>query len=254
VVRVSRRAPALALAAVFALLSTVAARVASATVETEFEAAIVAATRNDVRIPGAGGTSFSLVDDLSTTASPAFRVRVGARLADRHLVTALYAPLRLNASGSVDRDLTFAGAFFPAGTPLHAVYRFDSYRLTYRYSFVRREALELAAGLTGKIRDAEIALYGPDKGRKTNTGFVPLVNLHVEWRPGAGDFGLLFDADALAAPQGRAEDVLLALSWVARDGIDLYAGYRTLEGGADNDEVYNFSWLHYGAVGMRVRL
>jgi hypothetical protein len=223
-------------------------------VETEAEAALVAATRNDVRIPGDAGTRFSLVDDFDTPASPAFRVRVGVRIADRHLVTALYAPLRLNATGELDRELSFGGASFPAGTPLHAVYRFDSYRLTYRYSFVRNDSLELAAGATGKIRDAEIALYGPTTGRKTNTGFVPLLNLHAEWRPGAGDFGLLFDADALAAPQGRAEDVLLALTWSARDGVDLYAGYRTLEGGADNDEVYNFSWLHYAALGMRVGL
>ena len=228
---------------------------ARATVETEVEAAIVAATRNDVQIPGDSGTRFSLVDDLSIGASPAFRVRAGVRIADRHLVTALYAPLSVNATGTLDRDLSFAGATFAAGTPLLAVYRFDSYRLTYRYSFVRNETLELAAGATGKIRDAEIALYGgTESGSKTNTGFVPLLNLHLEWRPGAGDFGVLFDADALAAPQGRAEDVLLAVTWAARDGVDLYAGYRTLEGGADNDEVYNFSWLHYGAVGMRVRL
>jgi len=243
-------------AAVVPLLSLVYAHGARAdvNVETEAEVAIVAANRNDVRIPGDAGTRFSLVDDLSTPASPAFRVRAGVRIAERHLITALYAPLRLNAKGELDRDVDFAGASFPAGTPLHAVYRFDSYRLTYRYSFVLNDSLEHAAGATGKIRDAEIALYGPTTGRKTNTGFVPLLNLHLEWRPGAGKLGLLFDADALAAPQGRAEDVLLAVSWAVRDGVGLYAGYRTLEGGADNDEVYNFSWLHYGAVGMRVRL
>jgi hypothetical protein len=245
-----------ALAVIAAQISSFHAGLARADVEveTEAEAAIVAATRNDVRVPGDSGTAFSLVDDFSTSASPAFRVRAGVRIADRHLVTALYAPLTLNATGEFDRDLEFEGASFPAGTPLHAVYRFDSYRLTYRYSFVQNASLELAAGATAKIRDAEIAVYGPAKGRKTNTGFVPLLNLHAEWRPGAGKLGLLFDADALAAPQGRAEDVLLAVLWAARDGVDLYAGYRTLEGGADNDEVYNFSWLHYGAVGMRVRL
>jgi hypothetical protein len=236
------------------LLLSLPLRAARGGVEAEVEAAAVAATRNDVRIPGAGGTSFSLVDDLSGSAEPAFRVRAGVRLGGRHLVTALVAPLRLDASGEFDRDVTFAGARIPAGTPVHAVYRFDSYRLTYRYSFIRNHAVEVAAGFTGKIRDAEIALHGASTGRKTNTGFVPLLNLHLEWRPGGGRWGLLLDADALAAPQGRAEDVLLALTWAARDGVDLYAGYRALEGGADNDEVYSFAWLHYGAVGMRVRL
>ncbi len=252
--RIGAHSRRLALAAVVALLASLSARPARAEVETEFEAAIVAATRNDVRIPGKGGTSLSLVDDLSTAAAPAFRLRAGVRFADRHLVTALYAPLRLSARGDLDRDVAFAGSTFPAGSPVYALYRFDSYRLTYRYSFIRDDTFELAAGFTGKIRDAEIALYGPGSARKTNTGFVPLLNLHIEWRPNAGRWGVMFDADALAAPQGRAEDVLVALTWAARDGVDLYAGYRTLEGGADNDEVYSFAWLHYGALGLRVRL
>ena len=66
--------------------------------------------------------------------------------------------------------------------------------------------------------------------------------------------GLLFDADALAAPQGRAEDVLLAATWALREGLFVYAGYRTLEGGADNDEVYTFAWFHYAVAGVHLRL
>jgi hypothetical protein len=27
-------------------------------------------------------------------------------------------------------------------------------------------------------------------------------------------------------------------------------GYRTVEGGADVEEVYSFAWLHYGAVSL----
>jgi hypothetical protein len=65
---------------------------------------------------------------------------------------------------------------------------------------------------------------------------------------------VLFDADALAAPQGRAEDVLLAFQVRPREGISLYAGYRTVEGGADNDEVFSFAWFHYGAIGLRLEL
>jgi len=222
--------------------------------EAEFEVGAAWASRNDVRIPGAGGTDLSLVDELNTSVAPVFRVRVGYRFRDRHYVTALYAPLQVNATGSVQRDVDFAGGSYPAGTPLLAVYRFDSYRLTYRYSFVRTPSFEIAAGATAKIRDAEISLNGVETSSKTNTGFVPLLNVHIEWRPGAGPVGLLFDADALAAPQGRAEDVLLAAMWTLHEGLSLYAGYRTLEGGADNEEVYNFAWFHYAVVGVHLRL
>ncbi len=223
---------------------------ALAGIEAEVEGGAVFSSRNDTRIPGNGGTDLSLVNELSTAPAPAFRVRVGYRLADRHLVTALYAPLQVNATGRAPRDISFDGGTYPAGTPVLAVYRFDSYRLTYRYSFIWRDNLDVAAGLTGKIRDAETSLYGVEARRKTNTGFVPLLNVHVAWRPNHGSLGVLFDADALAAPQGRAEDVLVALTWRARQSIELRVGYRTLEGGADNAEVYSFAWFHYAVAAV----
>ena len=138
----------------------------------------------------------------------------------------------------------FQGATFAAGDPVLATYRFDSYRLTYRFSFVRNEEWDLAAGVTGKIRDAEISLYGAQTERKTNTGFVPLLNVHVEWHPGGGVFGIVLDADALAAPQGRAEDVSLALAWDANEAITLRVGFECSRAARTNDEVYNFAWIH----------
>jgi hypothetical protein len=234
------------------LASVLVGRPVLAGVEADMEAGTVFASRNEARIPGAGGTRFSLVDDLSSAAAPAFRLRLGYRFGDRHLVTALYAPLQVTARGSVDRDVSFFGGKFPAGSPLLAVYRFNSYRLTYRYSFLRKGGWEVAAGLTAKIRDAETSLYGVEARRKTNIGFVPLLNVHVAWRPGDGALGMALDADALAAPQGRAEDVLLAATWAVRQGIELRVGYRMVEGGADNDEVYSFAWFHYAVAGLRV--
>ncbi|HEX6272156.1 MAG TPA: hypothetical protein VFZ53_03930, partial [Polyangiaceae bacterium] len=183
-----------------------------------------------------------------------FRVRLGYRFAERHLVTALYAPLELTSSGRIDRDVAFDGGTYPAGTPILAVYRFDSYRLTYRFSFVRNDAWDLAAGLTGKIRDAETSLYGADARSKTNTGFVPLLNLHAAFRPEGSPVGALLDADALVGPQGRAEDVLLALTLALRDDTELRLGYRLLEGGADNDEVYSFALFHYAVAGLALTL
>jgi hypothetical protein len=88
------------------------------------------ATRNDTRIPGDGGRDLSLVDDLKTSPAPAFRLRLGYRLGKRHLISALYAPLQMTARGSVDRDISFMGTTYPAGSPLLAVYRFNSYRVS----------------------------------------------------------------------------------------------------------------------------
>ena len=62
--------------------------------------------------------------------------------------------------------------------------------------------------------------------------------------------GILFEGDALAAPQGRAEDVLLAGTYKFSDHFLFRLGYRILEGGADNDEVYNFALFHYASAGL----
>lgn len=222
--------------------------------EAVIETGVVGATRNDAGIPGNSGTRLSFVDDLSSSAAPFFRLRLGYRIAKRHLITALYAPLEVTAQGSVDKEVLFAGKSFAANSPLFAVYRFDSYRLTYRYSIVWRDNLDVAAGVTAKIRDAEIGLYGAQSATKTNTGFVPLLNLHVEWRPWSGAFGVVLDVDALAAPQGRAEDILLAATWNFHEAMQLRVGYRMVEGGSDGDEVYTFAWLHYGVVGLKLML
>ncbi len=61
------------------------------------------------------------------------------------------------------------------------------------------------------------------------------------------------DGDALAAPQGRAEDVLLALQLRLNEGLMLKAGYRILEGGANVEEVYNFALIHFIIAGATYR-
>ena len=37
------------------------------------------------------------------------------------------------------------------------------------------------------------------------------------------------------------------------DRVDVDLGYRLLEGGADNEEVYTFAFFHYAVAGVRVR-
>jgi hypothetical protein len=216
----------------------------------DLETGVVFSVRNDVRIPGVGGTKVSLVDDLAADHEPFFRARVGYSFAKRHHLSLLIAQLSLPASGDPPRDLQFNGVIFPAETPLKAEYRFDSYRLTYRYTLASRERFEAGIGATGKIRDAEIKIESKTAGAsKKNTGFVPLVNFFVRWSF-SPDFWAVLEGDALAAPQGRAEDVLVAVQYWPSERFGFKGGWRFLEGGADNDEVYNFAFLSYAVVGF----
>jgi hypothetical protein len=54
---------------------------------------------NDVAIPGDTGTRFSLTRDLEAEAGGFWRARLGLRLAPRHAVSILAAPLTLHAAG-----------------------------------------------------------------------------------------------------------------------------------------------------------
>ena len=82
---------------------------------------------------------------------------------------------------------------------------------------------------------------------------MPIINFRLRWKIDE-EFSLLVDGDALAAPQGRAADVLFAATYRLSDDFTIRAGYRILEGGADNDEVYNFSLFHYTSVGLSFTL
>lgn len=215
----------------------------------DFESGIVSLGYNDVRIPGDQGTLFSLKDDLKPDAKVFYRLKAGFAV-KRHNFLLLYAPLSIKADGAFDKNVSFEGVNFPNNTEVEATYRFNSYRFTYRYDIIDREKFEFGLGFTAKIRDAEISLKSDQqKGKKTNVGFVPILNFRLHWFM-SEHLGLLLDGDALAAKQGRAEDVLLALTWKLSDSFTLKGGYRILEGGADNDEVYNFTLLNYGVVGL----
>lgn len=216
----------------------------------ELEGAALWQSRNDVAVPGDTGTRLSLDGPIGAGPFAAGRVQLGWRPAERHELRALVAPLSLTGTGRLDGPVSFAGESFAPGAA-RASYRFDSYRLTYRYLVHDGERWDWRVGLTGKVRDAEIGLrQGERQARKTDTGLVPLLHvagdlvLTPDWR-------LALDLDGAWASQGRALDAALKAYWDLGGGLELGFGYRTLEGGADNDEVYTFAWIHQALVSLR---
>jgi len=220
----------------------------------DIETGLVACDYNDVAVPRDTGTRFSLSDELDFDYGSFIRFRAGYLIAGRHYLGALVAPLRLKASGTFDREVSFNGTEFPADTVVDAKYRFDSYRLTYRYKLVDKTKFELGVGGTFKIRDAEISLTsGTLSSSKKNTGPVPLVNFAFLWNA-TDKVSFMLSGDALAAPQGRAEDIFMGIKYGIAPNLSLRGGYRLLEGGADVEEVYNFTLIHYAAIAALINL
>jgi hypothetical protein len=220
----------------------------------DLETGAVGTGYNNVRIPGDQGTLFSLKNDLISKTEFFFRIRVNYTIKSRHTLSLLYAPLETVSNGNLPYDIFFEGVTFPANTDLKGTYKFNSYRLTYRYEIVKRPRFEFGLGFTAKIRDAKISLASAgSESEKANIGFVPIINFRMLWKLDE-KFGILLEGDALAAPQGRAEDVLIAATYRISDHLGLKAGYRILEGGADNDVVYNFALFNYASVGLFIYL
>lgn len=222
----------------------------------EVETGLAMSGYNDVRIPNIGNsTSFSLKDDLNLGSTLHARLNVHYQIHPRHRISLLATPLTLKGEGEFNRDVEYMGTMFYTGEPIEATYRFDSYRLQYHYVLPRDWFLVRSVGASIKIRDAEIALKstGSKHASKTNTGAVPLLSLEAGYRINPR-LDMVLEAEGLASPYGRAEDVFIGANYSLREKLLIKAGYRFLEGGSDNEEVYTFAAVHYAVLGFQIKL
>jgi len=219
----------------------------------EVEGGALWQSRNDVRIPNETGTLFSLVDVAGNGPYGVFRAEAAFDVNDRHGFRVVVAPLAIDKVGTFGEPVLFAGETFDPGLATRANYKFSSYRVTYRYRFFDGQTWRWRVGFTGFVRDARIALRQGDRfAEDTDVGFVPLLHVSGDARV-SSRVRFLLDVDGLAAPQGRAFDVAAKLGFSLSDRWELAFGYRTIEGGADVEEVYNFAWLHFAVGSLRVR-
>jgi len=235
-----------------ALLVALAAPAGADGWRASLEAGAAWQTRNDFRIPGAGGSLVQLAEE-DRGPVPAFRATLTWDLGSHQSLRLLAAPLRLETTFTPESPVFFQDLVFPAGRAADATYVFNSYRLTWYWRFREGGRWSFRLGATLKVRDAEIGLAGdPGRSVKEDLGVVPLLYVYARYQM-SDRVALELEADALAAPQGRAEDVSLKGVIRLSDRIDVDLGYRLLEGGADNDEVYTFAFFHYAVAGVRVR-
>lgn len=238
------------------LLSGVAARGQTGPDEQPFgiglEAGGVWFSRNDIRIPSDTGTEFDMTK--LTGSGPNFFGRLHGHwnINNKHGLRMVLAPLEVSGTGDLPEDTEFAGEMFPAG-PTAGLYKFNAYKFTYRYTFVDTAKLRWRVGFTGVVRDANVELrQGDRQANDDNVGFVPTLHLSSDYRL-AERWMLRFDFDGLAGGPGRLFDIALLLDYSVNDNWRIGGGYRTLEGGADTDDVYSFGWLHYAVIDVRYR-
>ena len=212
----------------------------------ELEGGPVSQAKNDVRIPGNTGTEFSFKDLTGSGLYAAGRFTFDWNIRERHGLRLEVAPLRIDNTGTFNQPVSFAGTTFSPGTSTEGKYKFDTYRVSYRYLFLNKKALRMRVGATLLVRDAQIELEQAGvTASDSNVGVAPLLNFSTEWAF-AKRWTAILDFEGLAGGPGRALDLALKMRYDLTDRWSIGGGYRTIEGGVDSDDVYNFSWFNYG--------
>lgn len=241
------------LSTLFGLVLIIASSTLAGELDIRLEGGGVWFSGNDVRIPGDDGTKFNMLDLTGKGPDPYIRFYATYEFNDRHALRLTLAPLEVDGTGRLSEDVVFKDDVFAADMPTKGKYKFNTYRLTYRWSFYDRERWYWGLGAAALVRDAEIMLEQGDKRQsKDDLGLVPLLHLYGQYRLN-DQTSVILDVEGAWSPMGRAVDAALTAQYDFDSGWYVASGYRTLEGGADNDDVYTFAWLHYAQamVGYR---
>ena len=209
-------------------------------------------TRNTIQRPNnAEGTRVDLHTELSRKNSASFSPRFELEYNyKRHHFIATAALLNDKFEGIPQRDIYYNGNVFGAGNQIEAGYRFNTYRLGYRYRLVNNPRFTFELGATLLLRDAYISMENSvRKETFSNVGVAPLLSYMVEWKA-TGQLSLLTYGDAFAIKVGRAEDLFIGAKYRFSPLISATAGYRLLEGGSDGDRVYTMSMFHFISLGI----
>jgi hypothetical protein len=222
-------------------------------VSVELELGAAQLQKNELQSPNdASATRFDLARVLGTSSTQGTgRVTVKIPTAGGDEWLAVYAPLTFRGSAALGQTVVYEGSSFVGAPQTSATYRFDTYRLTWRRPVIQRAETTVRLGVTGLVRDAAISLSQPGvAASRSNTGLVPLLHGSFERRLGQR-VSLIGDVDALGSGQGHALDLSLRAQYAIDTNWAVGAGYRMLDGGADNDTLYNFARIQWLTLGVR---
>lgn len=208
--------------------------------------------RNTIQRPNnAEGTRVALNSEFNrknaANFSPRFELEYTYK---RHHFLGTVALVNDKFDGMSAHDIRYDNELFIAGENIDTKYKFNTYRIGYRYRLVNNTRFALELGATILFRDAYISMQDVNKKAKfSNFGVAPLLSYFIEWKA-AERLSLLSYGDAFGIKVGRAEDIFAGAKYQITPRISALAGYRLLEGGSDGDEVYTMAAFHFLSLGV----
>ena len=121
------------LCTLFGLVLIMASSALAGDLDIRLEGGSVWFSRNDVRIPGDDGTKFDMLDQTGKGPDPYIRFCATYDFNDRHSLRLTLATLEVDGTGRLSEDVTFKEDVFTADTPTKGTFKFNTYRLTYRW-------------------------------------------------------------------------------------------------------------------------
>lgn len=201
---------------------------------------------------------------------PVSRLSLELEIRERHTLTFLYQPLRLETTTLLVRDLVIDDLVYPAGTGVNFLYNFPFYRISYMKELAPgSEKIDFALGASLQIRNATIEFKSTDGTlfrSNRDIGPVPILKFRTRYTINNLTYTEI-EADGFYAPVsyingsdnevvGAILDASLRQGLNVTDEVGTFLNLRYLGGGAvgtSDDEPgpgdgYVKNWLHFMTV------
>lgn|GEM_PF-332414 len=169
-------------------------------------------------------------------------ITVGTRLGGNWRVEGEFFRLRRSGEQSIAREIVFDGVTYPVAAAVSSEFNSDVYRLSFGYSFIREEKLEIGAALGIHATNFEVALSGEASAgggavstqvrRRDVLAPLPTLGVYLAYEP-IPSLHLGAQVDYLSLSIGDYDGELLNLearaSYAITGGVKIGALYRKVD-------------------------
>lgn len=234
------------------------------------ELGFLAVLKHQIQFSNSGTYINYIKDGGQDVLFPVSRISLELEIKEKHTISLLYQPLRLESTNLLERDLIIDELLFPAGTSVNFLYNFPFFRISYMRELApKNEKFDFALGASLQIRNATISFESTDGSlfrSNRDIGPVPVLKFRTRYQYNSLTYTEI-EADGFYAPisylngsdnevVGAILDASLRQGLHINENVGAFLNIRYLGGGAvgtSDDETgpgdgYVKNWLNFLTV------